>query len=362
MKSFLRRLMAFALVALLAIATGVLLFRDVSPREISALPHSEEVLCLAFSPDGTYLAVGGKGPKKRFPFWDGEITVWDVRNNTKVRQTGTSLWVQSVSFSPAGEELAVGCGVLWFGRRDIPGFAEKAGELQLLEFPSLKVKAKTEEGTAVLVVRYAPDGLTVGSSSFTSVEVAGGQVPGVAKVWFSADLKLKASLEGLCHWFLAIDFGPDSKAIAIGDGCTPNQGVVRIFDTTTLKKTLDMPVEFGAVQEVHYSPDGNLLALMTSRPGPLRLWDMRTRQDVTTKDLAAVLGYSYRSAFSPNGKLLAATTNRGGLTTGESGVVIWDLQANKLRARWDWPDRSCFRRWRFHRTANSWRWAPPRER
>jgi dipeptidyl aminopeptidase/acylaminoacyl peptidase len=64
------------------------------------LRHGSDVLCAAFSPSGSILAVGGK---------NGEITIWSV---AALRQTATLRrhigMVYAVAFSPDGRRLASG--------------------------------------------------------------------------------------------------------------------------------------------------------------------------------------------------------------------------------------------------------------
>eukprot|EP01114_Cavostelium_apophysatum_P022517 TRINITY_DN8175_c0_g1_i1.p1 TRINITY_DN8175_c0_g1~~TRINITY_DN8175_c0_g1_i1.p1 ORF type:complete len:412 (-),score=73.95 TRINITY_DN8175_c0_g1_i1:241-1476(-) len=62
--------------------------------------HSEAVLCVAFSPDGTKLASGSGDTTVRF---------WDVDTNTPTHTCrGHTNWVLSVAWSPDGKKLASG--------------------------------------------------------------------------------------------------------------------------------------------------------------------------------------------------------------------------------------------------------------
>jgi WD40 repeat protein len=69
------------------------------PSEGEMFRESEQVRCLTFSPDGTYLVTGG---------WSGEVGVWRVADGEKVHSWKMPGSVEVVAFAEDGRHLAVG--------------------------------------------------------------------------------------------------------------------------------------------------------------------------------------------------------------------------------------------------------------
>jgi hypothetical protein len=64
--------------------------------------HTDEVFAVAFHPDGTRLATGGR---------DGAVWLWDLnRGEAVARLPGHITYVRSLAFSPDGTTLASGSG------------------------------------------------------------------------------------------------------------------------------------------------------------------------------------------------------------------------------------------------------------
>jgi WD40 repeat protein len=82
-------------------ATSPLVSRHPSPCRVLT-GHTDEVYAIAFHPDGTRLATGGR---------DGAVWLWDVaRGEEVVRMPGHKGYVWSLAFSPDGTTLASGSG------------------------------------------------------------------------------------------------------------------------------------------------------------------------------------------------------------------------------------------------------------
>src|ERR1700733_3301151 len=67
------------------------------PEVFAQTGHSQGVIALAYSPDGSILASGGG---------DNAVKLWDVASEREIRTIGPNLAAMSLTFSPDGQILA----------------------------------------------------------------------------------------------------------------------------------------------------------------------------------------------------------------------------------------------------------------
>jgi WD40 repeat protein len=113
---------------------------DLTTRAIRTVCRSDhlEVEVLAFSPDGTILGSGGRGPVK----------LWDAANGQFLLNLYPGDFVRSLDFAPHGRQLAIGCGL---------GFSPPTVSVWDLEFGR---GIKTYRGLAsrLTTIAFSPDG------------------------------------------------------------------------------------------------------------------------------------------------------------------------------------------------------------
>ena len=149
---------------------------------------------LAFSPDGTTLAVGdgaiGRG--KHF----GQIALWNIKRRTirATYQTSDQVQVQSVTFSPDGDLLAA-TGIrsidLWH-----PATGQRAGTLT------------GPRGAVVRDIAFSPDGRML-AAIFTN---------NAAYIWNLRTARIAAVMPDPGNTQIAsLAYSPDGKTLAVGD-------------------------------------------------------------------------------------------------------------------------------------------------
>jgi WD40 repeat protein/serine/threonine protein kinase len=284
----------------LATAAGdgvVRLCRATSGQELRKWrAHAENATCVQFSPDSRYLASGG---------WDRTVKVWDVHKVLqaeipapllRIEHTDPVVRVWSVSFSPDGQRLASAAG------RE----AEEKGELKVWDMTTGEELLKLGSLTRALrCVQFSPDGRRLATCGQDLAQVRDAQTGRVQLTWrdphrsfekvaFSADGRRLTSVGGL----FAVH--PDRE--------------VKVWDAQTGQEVLSLRGHVGALRGVAFSPDGRRIA-SSGLDQTIKLWDTATGQEVLT--LRGHIDNVFCVTFSPDGHRLASA----GM---DRTVRIWD--------------------------------------
>lgn len=135
------------------------------------------------------------------------------------------------------------------------------------------------------------------------------------RLWDSAGGRPLKSV--LAHQKLAscLAFSPDGKLLATGG--FDNQPNVKLWNAATLAKVADLPGHRQPVHALAFAPDGKNLAT-AGRDDITRLWDVAAR---TQRPILS--GHTVESlAFSPDGRTLALADNKG-------SVLLWDVESGR---------------------------------
>lgn len=311
------------------------------------LSHDDHVSCVAYSPDGKWLASGG---------YDATVRIWNAETHEEVQRIAVATepkeaieqppphWVRDLVWSPKGDVIYA-CS----DGDGIQGWQASDGK-RVQHFPQ-------EQQTPIHCLTISADGnlLAAGGTSFAqprrsfvfvwdlkaSRKKHHVGVQGVSSLSFSADSKLlaigearamrllnvvsgefEAELQPLMH-ASAIAFSPDGKHLAAADAF--GRPRLHLWDVATRQHLRQIGGKNWGTRRLLFSPDSSRLLSVGARgevQPPGNLWEVSTG-----KLLRAFFDGPNtidRAAFSPDGKVIATAGGAGARITGERAVRLWD--------------------------------------
>jgi WD40 repeat protein/serine/threonine protein kinase len=269
-------------------ATGRLLYTFHGHEIRLPLAPRVPVMCVAFSPDGQYIASGSLAPNLK-DLKDisnprkakGVVHIWEADSGRVVttfdQQKGI---VDTLAFSPDGSRIASS------SVSDENGFAiwdTKTGQqLGLLR----------GHASHVHKVCFSPDGLLIAS----------GSTDGTVKLWDAATLREVRSIDAHVAPVYGLAFSSDGRRLATAS----MDGTVGVWDVATGALTLErLRGHTGATMTVAFSPDDRRIAT-GGYDKTVRLWDAATGVEKIT--LRGHTDLVTSVAFSPDGRQLVSAS------------------------------------------------------
>lgn len=302
-----------------------------------------EVVDLAFSPDGRYLAAaaGGAG-----------LCVWDTRTwgATAVPLPGVR-YAHRLAHAPAGDRLAVGDG-------SGDGLLRVLDTARWRELLTVPAHPRGAEFSSFVEVAFDPAGRRIATGGLDHAvrvwdAITGRELVAVARTWLrrrghtaglsavvfdpSGDYLYTGSDDGTVRCWVAADgselarldtpaasgrlaLSPDGGRLAAA-----HRGTVHLWSAPGWLELLRVTAYGDHLHAVRFSPDGRRLAaaggLRPNAPGTLQVWDAVTGDPVWQPD--APFHQVNCLAFSPDGRLLAAAD--------WEKVRVWTLPAPAAR-------------------------------
>ncbi|KAF5332891.1 hypothetical protein D9758_017887 [Tetrapyrgos nigripes] len=264
--------------------------------------HTERVLPVAYSLDGRHV-VSGSG--------DNTVRIWDVQTGHQFRESfvGHTGTVLSVAFSPDGKHVVSGSADttvrMWYMQT-----CQQVGE---------PLEGHTDW---VRSVAFSPDGRHVMSGSDDKT----------LKIWdIQTCQQVGEPLEGHTGWVWSLAFSPDGRHVVSGS----EDYTIRIWGIQTFQQ-FEEPQQLSnhtdAINSVAFSPDGRHV-VSGSADKTIRIWDMQTCQQVG-EPLEGHTDWVRSVAFSPDGRHVVSGS-------ADRTIRIWDMQTcqqvgKPLKGHTDW--------------------------
>ena len=269
--------------------------------------HEKGVGCVAYSSDGRRIASGS---------WDRTLRLWEAENGAELTiMRGHAEDVLCVAFSADGRRISSGSSDrtvrVWdsesgeeltvLGLRGDPGhcmafspngrwIASRSKEKTVRVWDA---ESGVEQGVLrghesfVACVTFSPDGRRIASGSWDRT----------VRVWDVESGAELAVLRGHEDWVTSVAFSPDGRRIASGSFCLDS--TVRLWDVEREAELAVLRGHESLVGCVVFSPDGRRIA-SGSRDRTVRVWSTESRPALPVPGWHE--SRPHRLMFSPNGR------------------------------------------------------------
>ena len=266
--------------------------------------HEDSVKCVAWSPDGQYLATASK---------DNLSMVWKISHEILQSQAAAlagkadciAMSLQPVKQFKSTDNNPV---IAWSPDSKTLAFAgDTYGDIKLWHTDREQAGSNhldTLKGhtSAITSLSWSPDGALLASGSWDRA----------VRVW---DVRKRVSvsiLRGHLRWVTGVAFSPDGSLLASAGDVQK----IQLWDLASESPIarLDLDASYGD-NSVAWSGDGRLLASI-GRDGVARVWDAESCKLIASLPCKTNVETPAGLAFSPDGRLLAAPCG--------DAVRVWD--------------------------------------
>jgi WD40 repeat protein/serine/threonine protein kinase len=269
-----------------------------SDAKFTLCQKSSEVISLAPSPDGKWLAIGEHGR-------DG-LSVWDLQTRQEVVRLAENEEQVRVAFSPTEPLLA-------YTSATPSGSGDLQFALHLWNIASRQMLAEIPlDGNGCKGLAFSADGHALATSVYSGLtnQIILWNVPAGTRL---ASHLTTAVDTGSMDTGLA--FTPDLSLAAYAAGTTGNR--IQVMDLQSGRELWSAPVKSGFVMALAFSPDGKILASAEGfNETDIRLWDVASGREIG--QLAGHGAWVNSIVFWPDGKTLASSS-------ADQTVRTWDV-------------------------------------
>ena len=287
-------------------------------------PPSNRVEYMAFSPDGSRLAVAGR---------DRKVTMLDAATGVILFQlAGHEQFIFRFAFSPDGKRLASadqnGTTKVWslepsqevltIPVEGLGNFALSPDGSQLVSIDSNSWRLfDLRDGRTLFQSKLPEGGLTAIAISPDGTEIATGGTDQKIRLWNLADGNILGEITVTDPKILAIAYRPDGRSLSVAG----LDGIITMYDHESRLAVRSWDAGVGQVSSLAFNSDGSRLGVGTLDVNDAKIFDTNTGKEILTL-----------SGHTNNPVSIAFSLNETQIVTGgrDSTARLWDATSGKL--------------------------------